>query len=318
MDKEAPAPSAVIPEEEPSIFSSWDVFSASVTASINELTQALAETGNSISISLNQAWEEFEWPDEYTPNMKQKQKQLALLDGAAVGWEQKVKEVWNAALGEHPINIDIPRLISKIRVENANGEVLFSANSEQTNEEQVISFFLFLAQTLKDQIFQEMIDHLESLMRDKPAFTNAIKQMLEVPNAPSSPSVKLLKGAHQKMLFPAYYSIKSQLKSPQMKDKAGAWQIVILLDQNRAELRHKKTQIVLEWMVSDTAATVSDLVVIEADWDLILEFDAATMELQDVSTQVLDGFYNDKVVSPALAEHFAKNTPLKPQKVNKA
>lgn len=47
------------------------------------------------------------------------------------------------------------------------------------------------------------------------------------------------------MLFPAYYSIKSLLKSPQMKDKANAWHLVFLLDQDRAELRHKKTQIVL-------------------------------------------------------------------------
>lgn len=39
------------------------------------------------------------------------------------------------------------------------------------------------------------------------------------------------------------------------------------------------------------------------------------MELQTVSTQVLGGFYNDKIVGPTLGEHFAKNTPLRPQVV---
>jgi len=301
------------PHEDQGVWSAWSSFSESVFSGLNELSVAIVDTGTSLSESLNQVWTDLEWEEPATSDPApsgRKQAHLETLATAAEGWDKKVREVWDAALDECSIHIDIPRLISKIRVENASGEVLFSAAENQEVEAQVLSFFQFLAKSLGDSVFVTMIESLTKAVAEKQVFTHSIKKMLEFPEAQNSPSVKLLKGMHQRILFPAYYYIKHLLRFPQMKDKAGAWQIIVTLDKDNTQIRHKKSQIVLEWMLNDHASSVCDGVVIEAEWELALIFnDATTMNLASVSTKVVDGFYDQKAIDPTLAAHYKNEVP---------
>jgi len=285
------------PPEPGSFWASWNSFSESVSASFNEISVALAETGTVISESLGsviEGWGE-EQPSEETAQ-KSENPAIEILAAASVGWEEKVMNTWSAPLLEASIHIDIPRLVSKIFFEDGTGKSLFATaqDPDSDHEPEVLALFDFMAEYFKDAVFQEIIVELkEQVAQNKEAFTNLIKKVLQHPSAETSPSIKLLKGMHQKMLFPAYYYVKYLLRMPQMKDKPGTWKIFVVVTDTQVFIRHRKSQIVHAWMVSNSTPPEPDAVVIEAEWQLELEFEKASFELKNIKTTIVSGSYND-------------------------
>jgi hypothetical protein len=57
-------------------------------------------------------------------------------------------------------------------------------------------------------------------------------------------TIKLLKMANQRVMFPAFWCLKSKLNLNTMRDKRGTWHISFILHEDRVEVIHSKTQLV--------------------------------------------------------------------------
>jgi len=57
------------------------------------------------------------------------------------------------------------------------------------------------------------------------------------------PTVRLLKMANQRVMFPAFWCLKSKLRIPTMRDKRGTWHINFVIRKDGAEVIHTKTQL---------------------------------------------------------------------------
>jgi len=57
------------------------------------------------------------------------------------------------------------------------------------------------------------------------------------------PTIRVLKMANQRVMFPAFWCLKSKLRLPTMRDKRGTWHISFLIHGDRVEVVHTKTQL---------------------------------------------------------------------------
>lgn len=57
-------------------------------------------------------------------------------------------------------------------------------------------------------------------------------------------TVKVLKLANQRVMFPAFWCLKSKLQLSSLRDKRGTWRIIFSVHPDGVEVRHLKDQIV--------------------------------------------------------------------------
>lgn len=170
-------------------------------------------------------------------------------DFDAATWIDDTKSIWERPISSLSCHMDLPRLGAKIRIYNSSNELI----SEEVNENQVHkmevvkNILLQLTETSQDP--QDLIDainnrYYEFINEDGTGdLSQQLKTFLEevVPN--DSRLSNILSLCHQKIVFPAYYSIKRVIHDAlPFKDSRGSWQIDIYISEDLCKVVHSKIQ----------------------------------------------------------------------------
>lgn len=183
-------------------------------------------------------------------------------------WLNDIHSVWAIKPSSLAIHTDLPRLVRKCSIFDSNGvnitpdleapamvpmkqgQVIPAAIGEDSkmrrDEIIVLNFLLALSKALGDDY---TYNHLEANFWDffpRQEMSGPLRTWLidiesktgeDVP-----PTLKVLKVANQRVMFPAYWCLKSKLRLANMRDKRGTWHMNFMVHSDRVEVIHTKTQ----------------------------------------------------------------------------
>eukprot|EP01095_Lingulamoeba_sp_RSL-Kostka_P000832 TRINITY_DN110_c0_g4_i1.p1 TRINITY_DN110_c0_g4~~TRINITY_DN110_c0_g4_i1.p1 ORF type:complete len:293 (+),score=75.62 TRINITY_DN110_c0_g4_i1:213-1091(+) len=168
-------------------------------------------------------------------------------------WKQDTEKIWQRKIEDLSIHMDLPRLGHKISIYK-NGSIIEENNNNNNSTKSEVVFFL--CTTLVEQLgeSEEFISEItDNFYHDdyvhKDGSGDVSQQLLRFLVAmihPESKTERVLKLCHQKMVFPAFYSIKNKIFDElPFKDQRGTWFINIYIndDDDTVTVVHSKRQI---------------------------------------------------------------------------
>jgi hypothetical protein len=162
-------------------------------------------------------------------------------------WMVDTKRIWERPLSALSCHMDLPRLGHKIQV-SQSGTVTSMLGSSANKMETVREVLLTLAKELGES--EEFQSNLKEkfyvfIKEDNSGDTSQqLKTYLEELIPADSKLCHVLSFCHQKIVFPAYYSIKENLFEPlPFQDKRGSWAITIDVSEGKCSILHTKIQI---------------------------------------------------------------------------
>lgn len=205
-------------------------------------------------------------------------------DFNASKWEEDTKAIWDRPLTTLSCHMDLPRLGHKMKIyqndelvsepEDVDGshskmEIvrdILSTTAEACGESPE------LIETIKDKYFDYVKeDGSGDISQQLKSFLEAV-----IPEGSKLGSVLCL--CHQKIVFPAYYSIKQNIFDElPFKDSRGSWLINVYFKDSHCTVVHRKVQ-----MAKDNVAGEEECEFTFA-WELVIEL---TGELFDNVSQV--------------------------------
>ena len=164
-------------------------------------------------------------------------------------WEEDTKSIWNRPLSLLSCHMDLPRLGHKMRV------LLNDQPTGKTEEEMqgtgkmqvVLEIILSIAENCQEK--PELIEdirnrYFEFVHEDGSGdLSQQLKSFLEEVVPEDSKLCSVLSLCHQKIVFPAYYSIKEKIHDLlAFKDSRGSWSIDVFLTEDTCTVVHSKIQ----------------------------------------------------------------------------
>jgi len=288
-----------------SFFESFNQFITSAAEEIQAATADLQAALDQTGVEIAEGWDRFVEDVNLALDETEESKQ-ADFGVAAENWQQNLEKIWHQQPGQLPIHIDLPRLISKIKV-HENGAVVWSCPEENPSVA-VFSLFRFLAEKLNDTNFPPISPEQEEKCCQAEQFLVPYLESFFGPvDTDTSSTVRLLKAMNQKLLFPAYYHIKHFLKSVQMNDKPNTWTIDVIFEPGTVTVCHRKIQIIPSWAFEPTKTTLEEAASFK--WELKLSFDPTVSQPTEVACNIISGKVDETLLPKEHYEYFRSVVP---------
>jgi len=204
-------------------------------------------------------------------------------------WVDDTKEIWARKIDDLPVHMDVPRLGAKLRI---------LREGEKITREESIDLETLAKPQLVYEVLLTMVEGIEEeeevAQKIKDEFFNYVNsdgsgdismQLLSFLKEILTKETKIgrvLKACHQKIVFPAFYSIKSAVYDEMpFKDLRGTW--VMSVDVRSGGgifVNHRKRQ-------RSKAGNAEDAPEFSFEWQLSLQFDQDVNELKEVKVDIL-------------------------------
>lgn len=166
----------------------------------------------------------------------------------ASNWEDDTKSIWERPLSSLSCHMDLPRLGAKMKVYLDDQLVGNEEDINSNNKMQVVqNIIIHIAESCGES--PELIEAIRNRYYD---FVHAdgtgdisqqLKQFLEEVIPEDCKLCSILSLCHQKIVFPAYYSIKKVIHDDlPFKDSRGSWQINVFITNETCTVVHSKIQ----------------------------------------------------------------------------
>jgi len=164
----------------------------------------------------------------------------------AKSWVTDTEQIWNRPLSALSCHMDLPRLGHKMQV-FAGDQPVKPSNESATKMGVVLDILVTLAEHANES------EELQTAIRDRyynyvmedgsGDLSQQLKRFLEEVVPEDSKFCNILSLCHQKIVFPAYYSIKENIHdSLPFKDSRGSWTINVYLTEDTCTVVHSKVQ----------------------------------------------------------------------------
>merc|ERR1711862_572563 len=175
-------------------------------------------------------------------------------------WEEDTKAIWDRPLATLSCHMDLPRLGHKMKIFK-NDEIIGAPDEdgEAQSKMQLIQairnqYYDFVHQDGSGDISQQLKSFLEAVIPDGTKLSH------------------ILCLCHQKIVFPAYYSIKQNIfDSLPFKDSRGSWVINVFIADDVCTVVHRKTQMAKDVMAGEEPE-------FSFDWELVIVLTGSTHE----------------------------------------
>jgi len=162
-------------------------------------------------------------------------------------WISDSQAIWSRNLKDLSVHMDLPRLGPRITLFKEDEEVLFSQESD-SKMERIKLLLVSIAKLCNEDsqlvtdIENKFYDHINSDGAGDPS--QQLSNFLTAVIPKDSKIERVLKLCHQKMVFPAFYCIKTKIfdKLP-FKDYRGTWDVKIVFLPSNALVQHSKVQV---------------------------------------------------------------------------
>lgn len=162
-------------------------------------------------------------------------------------WISDSQNIWSRNLSDLSVHMDLPRLGPRITLFHEDEEVIFSQPTD-SKMERIKLLLIEIAKLAHED--DQLISDLETKFYDhinKEGAGDASQQLSHYLTAviPKDSKIeRVLKLCHQKMVFPAFYCIKTKIfdKLP-FKDYRGTWDVKIVFLNDNVLVQHSKIQV---------------------------------------------------------------------------
>lgn len=228
----------------------------------------------------------------------------------ASNWEDDTKAIWDRPLSSLSCHMDLPRLGAKMKV-YYNDELVEEEND--SNKMQVVqNIILHIAESCGES--PQLIDtirnrYFEFVHEDGSGdVSQQLKSFLEEVIPEDTKLCNILSLCHQKIVFPAYYSIKKLVHDDlPFKDSRGSWQINVFITPDTCRVVHSKIQMAKDNVMNNEEPEFS------FTWELIVVLQGSHFDtIRDVYVRIPE-ITTRPNLSPARAQEirgiFEKNYP---------
>jgi len=164
-------------------------------------------------------------------------------------WEEDTKAIWNRPLAQLSCHMDLPRLGHKMKV-LLNDQPVGKGEEEMEDAgkmQVVLEILLIIAESCqeKPETVEEIRDRYYQYVNEDGTgdLSQQLKKFLDEVIPEHSKICSILSVCHQKIVFPAYYSIKQRVHDQlAFKDSRGSWNIAVHLTEDTCTVVHSKVQ----------------------------------------------------------------------------
>jgi len=164
-------------------------------------------------------------------------------------WEEDTRSIWNRPLSQLSCHMDLPRLGHKMKI--FHNEQPVSKSEEEMEGAGKMQVVLDIIMTIAENC-GETPELMEDIRNRYYQFVNEdgsgdlsqqLKAFLEEVIPENSRLCSILSLCHQKIVFPAYYTIKQKVHDQlAFKDSRGSWNINVFLTEETCTVVHSKVQ----------------------------------------------------------------------------
>lgn len=162
-------------------------------------------------------------------------------------WKDDTRNIWERELQHLSVHMDLPRLGHKIQVFVEGRPVEVKMKEGDTKSKMVYAVLLAIADASQEP--EETIHYIrtrydEFVKADGSGDTSQqLKSFLTEVVPHDSRLDHVLSLCHQKIVFPAFYSIKTKLQDHlEFKDKRGSWVLQLFFEKGKCRVVHSKIQ----------------------------------------------------------------------------
>mmetsp|Transcript_15472 Transcript_15472/g.60493 ORF Transcript_15472/g.60493 Transcript_15472/m.60493 type:complete len:281 (-) Transcript_15472:96-938(-) len=162
-------------------------------------------------------------------------------------WKEDTRNIWERELQHLSVHMDLPRLGHKIQVFVDGKQVELKMKDGDTKSKVVFEVLLAIADAAQEP--EETIHFIrtrydEFVKADGSGDTSQqLKSFLTEVVPHDSRLDHVLSLCHQKIVFPAFYSIKTKLQDHlEFKDKRGSWVLQLFFERGKCRVVHSKVQ----------------------------------------------------------------------------
>jgi len=193
-------------------------------------------------------------------------------------WEEDTKAIWDRPLATLSCHMDLPRLGHKMKIFK-NDEIIGAPDEDgeaQSKMQVVQDILITTAETCGES--PELIEAIRNQYYDfvhqdgSGDISQQLKSFLEAVIPDGTKLSHILCLCHQKIVFPAYYSIKQNIfDSLPFKDSRGSWVINVFIADDVCTVVHRKTQMAKDVMAGEEPE-------FSFDWELVIVLTGSTYE----------------------------------------
>lgn len=195
----------------------------------------------------------------------------------ASNWEDDTKAIWERPLSSLSCHMDLPRLGHKMKV-YFNDELIVKHEEGEASKMQVVQdIIISMAESCN-----ESPELLEAIQNRYYEFVNEdgsgdisqqLKSFLEAVIPDNCKLSNILCLCHQKIVFPAYYSIKNLIHDDlPFKDSRGSWLINVFITEDSCTVIHSKIQMAKDSLIAGEDPEFS------FKWELIAELSGGAFD----------------------------------------
>lgn len=172
----------------------------------------------------------------------------------AKNWKEDTESIWNRPLSALSCHMDLPRLGHKIQI--FKNDQLIPIQDTGNKLKYIQDILIILAQQAgeSDDYINKIRNSFFEIVHEDGSGDSSqqLKRYLEENIQDDSKIYHILCLCHQKIVFPAYYSIKENIQNDLVfKDCRGSWSINILFYDDRCTVVHSKVQIAKDTMPNE-------------------------------------------------------------------
>lgn len=207
-------------------------------------------------------------------------------DFNAAKWEEDTKAIWDRPLSSLSCHMDLPRLGHKMKI-FLNDEVVGAPQEGDNHSKMQVVQDILITTAESCNEPPELIEDIRSRYYEfvnedgSGDLSQQLKRFLEevIPDGCKLSHILCL--CHQKIVFPAYYSIKQNIFDDlPFKDSRGSWVINVFITEEQCTVVHRKMQ-----MAKDSPN--GDPCEFSFAWELVIVLTGATYDnMQEVFVRI--------------------------------